>query len=421
MNVPIHRSYGAPCRQRGAATLIVAVVLLFLITILSVITAQTVVVENQVTGNQQREMQAFNAAQAGLDYFMLLLGLEEIDPETGQWSSDSNDPFRFIEYSKVVHVNGACQEGDVAQFALDSVRVPDMPGFYDITASGFSADCLARRVISQRVVRGVSEEHEMERVPVVAGGSVIGGGSAHNVANPENNFTIWSGAPHDPANSHTLISDPANPCDYNNQAIRLQECRPTGNRQGLIRDNSLSVIASDMNLQELRKTPDEFFRNFMGRPPVDFSSHGLAQRVSPAEAEKAITDVMEGGRYWVDGPLNIQGGTIGCSEAVGSNQECGRGTHPGQEKPSLVIVNGDFSVQGNFVAYGVIYVRGNLKVNGTMRVYGSIIMEDDVGGNGNVDVFFSSSTLAEIEPVRVDLPTVVPGTWRDWTWRDWDA
>lgn len=413
MNVPIHRSCGVPCRQRGAATLIVTVVLLFLITILSVITAQTVVVENQVTGNQQREMQAFNAAQAGLDYFMLLLGLEEIDPETGQWSTDS-DPFRFIDESKVVQVNGDCAEGKVAQFALDSVRVADMPGFYDVTASGFSADCLARRVISQRVVRGVGEQHEMERVPVVAGGSVIGGGSAHNVANPENNFTIWSGAPHDPANSHTLISDPANPCKYDNQAIRLQECLPHGNRVGLIRDNSLSVIASDRNLQELRKTPDAFFENFMGRPPNDFENLGLATSLSPADAEEAITAGMEGGRYWVDGPLNIQGGTIGCTLGMTSTQECGRAGHSGEEKPSLVIVNGDFSVQGNFVAYGVIYVRGNLKVNGTMRVYGSIIMEDDVGGNGNVDVFFSSSTLAEVEPVRIDMPTVVPGTWRDW-------
>jgi len=413
MNISVHRSYRRPCHQRGAATLIVTVVLLFLITTVSVITAQTVVVENQVTANQQREMQAFNAAQAGLDYFMLLLGLEEIDPETGQWSTDS-DPFRFIDDSKVVQMDGDCQEGGVAQFALDSVKVADMPGFYDVTASGFSADCLARRVISQRVVRGVSEEHEMERVPVVAGGSVIGGGSAHNVANPENNFTIWSGAPHDPANSHTLISDPANPCDYDNQTIRLEECLPHGNRQGLIRDNSLSVIASDLNLVALREDPDAFFENFMGRPPVDFRHRGLAQRLSPAEAEEAITAVMEGGRYWVDGPLNIQGGTIGCTEAVGSNEECGRGSHPGQEKPSLVIIDGDFSVQGNFVAYGVIYVRGNLNVNGTMRVYGSIIMEDDVKGNGNVDVFFSSSTLDEIEPVRVDLPTVVPGTWRDW-------
>ena len=416
MNSPVHRPHGISCHQRGAATLVVTVVLLFLITTVSVITAQTVVVENQVTANQQREMQAFNAAQAGLDYFLLLLGLGEIDPATGQWSTDPDDPVatRFIDDLKVAYVDGPCDPGQVAQFSLVPVPVSGSPGFYDITSSGFSADCSARRIISQRVVRGASEEHEMERVPLVAGGSVIGGGSAHNVANPENNFTIWSGEPHDPANSHTLISDPANPCKYDDQTKRVQECLPTGNRKGLIRDNSLSVIASDLNLSALREDRDAFFQNFMARPPEDFSHRGLAQRLSPAQAEEAITGVMEGGRYWVDGSLNIQGGTIGCTAGIGPSEECGRASHSGEEKPSLVIIDGDFTVRGNLTAYGVIYVRGNLVVNGTMRVYGSIIMEDDVKGNGNVDVFFSSSTLDNIEPIKVDMPTVVPGTWRDW-------
>ncbi len=416
MNISLHRPYGKPHRQAGAATLVITVVLLFLITTVSVITAQTVVVENQVTANQQREMQAFNAAQAGLDYFLLLLGLGEINPETGQWSTYPGDPVAttFPENPKVAYVNGPCNPGTLAKFSLAPVPVSGMPGFYDITASGFSADCIARRVISQRVVRGSNENHRMERVPLVAGGGVIGGGSAHNVANPENNFSIWSGAPHNPANSHTLISDPASPCDYADQTRRVESCLPTGSREGLIRDNSLSVIANDQNLRTLSETPDAFFENFMGRPPHDFSNRGLAQRLTPKQAEDAITATMEGGRYWVKDTLDITGGTIGCTKSVGLNVECGRGDHSGEEKPSLLIIDGDFIARGNVIAYGLIYVRGDLEVRGTLRVHGSIIVEGKVDGNGNADIFFSSSALDNIEPVNVDLPTVVPGTWRDW-------
>jgi len=418
MKISVHRSYGRPSHQQGAATLVVAVVLLFLITIVSVITAQTVVVENQVTGNQQREMQAYNAAQAGLDYFTLLLGLGEINAATGRWSTDPDDPpaMRFLDNEKVVYVDGDCVPGTLAQFSLAPVAVPDMPGFYDVTASGFSADCLGRRVISQRVSRGANTNQQMDRVPLVAGGGVEGGSAAFSVANPENNFTIWSGDSHNPGNSLTLISDPANPCDYSNTAKRLLDCLPTGSAKnnGLIRDNSLSVISSDQNLATLRETPDAFFENFLGRPPEDFKHRGLAQRLSVDEAKAEINKVMKGGRYWVDGSLSLNGGTIGCSSGLSSGQECGRAGHSGTEKPSLVIIEGDFTITGPLIAYGLIYVRGSLSGSGNVRVYGSIIVENEVEMGGNVDVFFSSSVLDAIEPIRMDLPAVVPGTWRDW-------
>lgn len=413
---------GTPSQSSGAATLVVTGVLLFLITIISVITAQTVVVENQVTNNQQREVQAFNAAQTGLDYFNTVLPLP------------AGSPLPDLEGNTIalLAANADCNPG-IPQFRIESEEVPGLTGFFDVTSTGFSADCIARRVVSQRVVFGNTGQSEPERVPLVAGAGVAGGGNAHNIMNPENNFTIWSGEGHDPAQSNTLISNPADPCDFRDTSIRLASCMPVGNNPSqLVLDNGLSVIANDQSLKSLAENrvdpatgdPDPngeliaYFQNFMGQEPAAYRNGGLAQRISPDDAEASIGATMVGGRFWVDGPLSINGGTIGCSVAIGEgggiNQECGRAGHAGEERPTLLIVDGDFSTAGNPNIYGVVYVRGNLDVTGTLTVFGSIIVEGQVTGTGNVDLFFSGSTLDNIEQLTLDVPVVVPGTWRDW-------
>jgi hypothetical protein len=401
------RAQGTDRRRRntGAATLVITVVLLFVMSLFVVYTGHTVSVEKTVTANQQREMQAFNSAQAGIEYFVALLETDQIDTATG--SVPQTAP------TVPGNVTGTgCVAGDpLPQFTLAAVR--QHQGVYALESLGFSDDCMGERMIRVSVAKGVTDLPNPLSYPLISRGNVTGGGAAHTIMNPESNLTIWTGADHDPANSHTLISNPSDPCDYSNPEILLQGCRPTGNNPGqLMNDQGISVIANDPNLSAL--TGDQFFVNFFGKSHEQLIADQNVESVTPEEFLAELAAPLEGGAYSVAGSLSLQGGTVGCSGSLQPNQECGRGDH--QEltvTPSLVIVDGDLDIGGNPVAYGVVYVRGDLNVTGALRVFGSLLVEGQVKGNGSVDVYFTSGVLEEVS-LGVPSATIIPGTWRDW-------
>lgn len=392
-------------RSIGAATLVITVVLLFVMSLFVVYTGHTVSVEKTVTANQQREMQAVNSAQAGIDYFVALVEMNQVDRETGAILATAP------AVPGNVTADGCMSGGGLPQFALASERLA--PRVYSVDALGFSDDCIGERRVRASVARGSIGLRNPPNYPVIARGNVTGGGAAHNIMNPESNLTIWTGATHDPANSHTLIANPANPCDYRNPEILLQSCRPTGNQPGpLMYDQGLSVIANDPNLSVLSN--DQYFLNFFGKTHEQLLADGNVEAISAQDFLAAVAGPLEGGAYSVSGPLALQGGTVGCSGSLQPNQECGRGAHQHLDvHPSLVIVDGNLSAAGNPVVYGVVYIRGDLNVSGTLRVFGSLIVEGQVTGNGNVDVYFASQVIENVA-MDVAAATVVPGTWRDW-------
>jgi hypothetical protein len=399
------RAQGTDRRRRttGAATLVITVVLLFVMSLFVVYTGHTVSVEKKVTANQQREMQAFNSAQAGIEYFVALVELDQVDTATGA----------ILDTAPAVpgKVAGCTAGGGLPQFMLTSQR--PAPRVYAVDSLGFSDDCIGERRIRVSISGGSVGLRNPPSYPVIARGNVTGGGAAHNIMNPEANLTIWTGADHDPANSHTLISNPSDPCDYTNPDILLQSCRPTGNSPGqLMNDQGLSVIANDPNLGAL--TDEQYFHNFFGKTLAQLLADGNVESISPEDFLAAVTGPLEGGSYSVDGSLSLQGGTIGCSGSLQPNQECGRGNHQDLTvSPSLVIVDGDLDAAGNPVAYGVVYVRGDLNINGTLRIFGSLIVEGQVTGNGNVDVYYDSLVIGGVS-MDVAAAHIVPGTWRDW-------
>jgi hypothetical protein len=270
------RAQGTDRRRRntGAATLVITVVLLFVMSLFVVYTGHTVSVEKTVTANQQREMQAFNSAQAGIEYFVALLELDQIDTATGSLLQTAP--------SAPGDVTGTgCVAGDaLPQFTLAAVR--QQQGVYALESLGFSDDCIGERMIRVSVAKGVTGLPNPLSYPLISRGNVTGGGAAHNIMNPEANLTIWTGADHDPANSHTLISNPSDPCDYANPEILLQSCRPTGNNPGqLMNDQGISVIANDPNLGAL--TSDQFFVNFFGKSHEQLIADQNVESITPED------------------------------------------------------------------------------------------------------------------------------------------
>lgn len=73
--------------QKGAMTLMMSMILLIAVTLLSVYSAKTAVMEQRISANEYRAMEVDQAASAGLEYALIWLGTSG---NTVSWSAGSN-------------------------------------------------------------------------------------------------------------------------------------------------------------------------------------------------------------------------------------------------------------------------------------------------------------------------------------------
>jgi len=83
-----------PCRQRGAAALIVVMVLFFIISMVAAYASRNLIFEQKTSANQYRATQAFEAAEAGLEWAVAMLNGGRIDAACAASTDVTNDTFR---------------------------------------------------------------------------------------------------------------------------------------------------------------------------------------------------------------------------------------------------------------------------------------------------------------------------------------
>ena len=90
--------------SRGAASLIVVTILFFLLALVAAYTSRNLIFEQRTSVNQYRAMQAFEAAEAGLEWSLALLNGGRIGSscvEAGASGSDSNFRQRYLRFDVV--------------------------------------------------------------------------------------------------------------------------------------------------------------------------------------------------------------------------------------------------------------------------------------------------------------------------------
>jgi len=96
-------------------------------------------------------------------------------------------------------------------------------------------------------------------------------------------------------------------------------------------------------------------------------------------------------------PANPQG--IYYLDNNGSSQDAtGDFKYNGGTGEGLLYVDGDLSINGNFIFRGLVYIEGDLKINGTVWVLGSIIVKGKSQikiANGSCTVLFSDDAISQ--------------------------
>lgn len=405
--------------QKGAATLLVSMVLMVAATLLVLYVSNTVVGEQKMSANEVRSKQAFEGAQAGIE-----LAIEranagnnfEAASETAlnaAWDS-ANSGYRVIFCdASVFPAAQTCPDavGDITRVCLapqpdpgpDAVAgtADDVPATIAwAVGCGWSDDSAARKRIIAMVAKGTPLPANITN-PLTAKGAVFFNGNS-TVVNYFNNLTVWTGNNLDNTGNtgKTVIRRPSTPAgaltstQVDSQVGDGNQVCNAAQAPALICTTSSGVfgpdvIQSDQNLSTL--TEDQFFENFLGLPPADYKNTMAEKVVAGADAGS----ITEGGKvYWVEGNATID-------QNIGTLAE-----------PVVLVVDGDLTVNGNPTIYGVVFVRGDLTTSGTPKVRGAMVASGNVDSGGTMNIIYDPEAISNAGNVTGTYATVA-GTWRD--------
>ena len=393
------RVISGPRKQKGMVTLAISLLLLGLITLVSLYTSRTVALEQKISNNDFRSRQALSHAEAG--YAAAIAYLRE-DPDV------DNDGVIDEIYDTD---NDGVGDTDTANTGTGSVTVnlTDISGgsmtLIRLVSRGFSDDFSAMRTVTHvfGVVNPLPSDPD---VPLIARGSVDINGSA-TVTNPEGHSTIWSGDDVDLGSNNSTGTNVADFDDAN-----YPGCMDTPLTCGTVSSSNKlligpDVIEHDSNLSNL--SGNGFFENYFGMSPALYRQSMVTLETTGANAD---SDVELAARevIWVEGDVTFSNSTtVGCTSPVSGSNVC----PAGDQEPSILIINGDVTLQGTPHFYGFVFVTGSIDLSGNTTVYGALAAAGGVTNltGGSLDITYHSGllgTLSNIGPLGS-----VSGTWKD--------
>ncbi|WP_415902248.1 PilX N-terminal domain-containing pilus assembly protein [Neptuniibacter sp. QD29_5] len=379
-------------QQQGAATLVLALVMVVIVLGVSFFTSETVITEKKIVANEYRAKQAFHAAQAGVDYAIAYTraGLDQ-DNDTVLDLSVSGATIGLgggVEFTALL--SDASSDADMSLIQIDSV--------------GRSDDGLITRSISVLVGR-VPLVPNPPDLPIVARGYVDATGNL-NVFNGFTNLNIWAGDDITSwGSADTYIRDPdwtgfsGDTWDGTVDDLS-RHLTATGNEiddieyiQSTTKNTTgPDVIDGDTNMANT--TGDEFVENFFGRTLDELVlSAGLS--MTGNELKDAAASTVEGQLIHLS-DAKLTGGTIGSSD-----------------NPVILVVDGDLSISGSPDVYGLIIARNVDKVVGTVDIFGGIVSETDLDmGSGTANIYYDQDVVDNLD--NINAKEVVRGSWKDW-------
>lgn len=389
--------------QRGGATILTAAVLLFAITIISIFTARSTIMEQTISGNEYRSKQSFEAAEAGLQYGIAWFNNGGIDHDgdstTDIFSAtyidtdpdDGGTPWDNIAYDGIepgttsYHVafcdpsippDVDCRNAGAGNITICTAS-PDST-LVQIYACGWSDDRTAIHAVSQ-IVRFKPVLLNTPNAPFTIQGPVSG--SDLTVINASNNTTIWSG-------NNINLSD-----DFKTKIKINGTLEISSNSTSL----GVDVISNDTNLSAV--TSDEFFYNFFG-------STKIAAQAKARSMQNGIV-ISDGGVIPTpsDGTLIYVDGSVTVSADLGS-----------QTKPVVLIVNGALTLSGSLTIYGVVYAVDLADTgSSSATINGAIIVENAAltPVTGDATIAYDAAVLSTLT-TTIGSNGTVSGSWHDW-------
>ncbi len=409
--------------QRGAATLLVVVVLFFILALVTAYAGRNLIFEQRTSINNQRATQAFEMAEAGLDFAVGLLSGGRVDDRCQPTASTAEATFRQRHFTNVdgtftfspaqanlrptcMMLSGgpscSCPAAGAPTLVEPVGLAPTIqlrfepvaqPGLVRVTSQGCSSigtQCYvastkgqADAVSQVSVLLGLNSALATPpTAAITARGSVNLSDAAVTVSNtdaPTQGVTIDAGGPVLNTALARITSVPGTP-------------------------GSASIRASDPSLTSL--TADRMFVSLFGMERAIYRTQPAVVRVACSGAcDAAIAQAVSanpGRVVWVRGPATID-----------SNLVLGDAANP-----VMLVLQGNLTVSANLQLFGVLYLHDASGTNvwttgaGSTVIDGAVVAEGDLTIVGTPRISYDSSVLRTINTTQGSLVRV-PGSWRD--------
>ena len=422
-NRPHHRS---PRRQRGAAALVVTMLLVFAMLIVVAVANRNAIVETRASANQYRSTQSFEAAEAGLEWALARLNdtapigddcLPSPDPAAPSFRARylRDDGAGFVaatwdDAGTPIPLQAACVRGESSWSchcpASGAAAVADPEG--SATAPGFTLQFAdgARPGIVRAIATGCTRRgapctatsnagHEAAARLEVGLGLIAGLRSAPTAAlSVGGNLdagTAALGAHNRDAASGGIAIDAGG--SVTGDALRLS-APPGSPLDG-------SVVSGDTQLAAL--AGDRFFARWFGMDRAAWRAQPAATPVACAgNCATAIADAVAGGSRLVA----VQG-----DAALDGPVELGT-----SDRPVVLLVEGTLRLRGAVALCGVV-VAGALEwrdaaADSGALVQGAALIEGSYQGDAAADIVHDATLLARLQRETGSFARV-NGSWKD--------
>jgi PilX N-terminal len=358
--------------QHGFGNVAVGLVLLFASSLITLYAAKSAIIETKVASNDYQAKLAFEAAEAGVEF-----GHAYLEANRDLILIDADSDGFINQYTSTSTQNVTLTNNTTYTISYTNINANDFSSVR-ISAIGTSPDGTITRTVTQEYANRPYTLN-MPAASLIAKGNVALSGNL-DIENTINDTTIWSGGATSFTGSASTTISTGTGSDRNSTGA--------------------DVIQNDGTLASL--SSDQFFENF-------FSS-------TKTEARKSANILYQNSvsTNYADSLDGVVGKVIWIDQTSGEAQINSNVTIGSPEQPVLLIVNGDFHLNGNMTLYGSIYVADNWDNSGggTATVHGSAIIEGDFSGQGTPNIVYNPTILNRSRDVLGDF-AIVAGSWRD--------
>ncbi len=356
-------------RETGTATLTITMILLFSLSLITFYSARVSVVEQQITANEYRAKQAFEAAQAGLEK-----GVANLNDRVFRKQillDVNNDGLIDEQPANITSTILADNAGYVISYSNHAW--PNQFRLIELSVTGSSDDSSSTAVLVQKM-----QIMPLLLVPPEAGftarNNVVTDGAAEFI-NTETDKSIMAGGTITlSAGSHAMTSTEGNS----------------------------GIEEHSAELQGLAAN-DDFFAHFFGMQQVTVVNQIIHltcddSACADQDNQQVKPDDFPGENIWITGDITID-------SDIGS-----------EDLPVVLIVDGDLVLEGEKSIYGLVYVTENgriLDASDTGFIYGALIAaNEDFLVSGNLTIQYNNDVL--VPPRGGNGPFVaIAGSWKD--------
>jgi hypothetical protein len=369
-------------KQRGMSTLIISTLLLFAISLISLFSTKSIVLEQKISANAYRSEQAFFNADAAIN--TISAALNQIVADTKQPKQLQLDNAVLLQLQQE-----SFGLAEVTQFSAN-------PQMSTLNVIGYSDDKSSIRPASQLIAA----------VPIAGNGT----GKAVNhplisrlgielndqlfIKNTYAAKSIWSGGDVFLGDSATYISP-----IINSAAGEIE--LPITSGSGL--SNGIDIIEKDFKLRQF--STKAFFENFLNE-----SASFIKRLAKDNSLYLSVSDVSK-----VDGKSGLIWLGDGEKQITLDNAQIGT-----KSNPVIMIVDssdGVFTTRGDITLYGLLYIRGHWSQTGRISVYGAVIVEGKMLATIDPElvdttIHYQPENLNPQQPLTGTLSRVI-GSWKD--------